>query len=386
MTKSFADYLRTNTGYSSPLQPQDNKQYSIQPISQKPVESSVPLTSSGSSYVVRPGDTLSAIAKQYGVNVSDITGYRSGNPNLIYPGESLSISGSASKPSTLGNSYQQPTPQPTSTQTIQNPYTSSPAPEENPTHWTQQEGYPSMVDSLKNEIRTAQEQRETSRLALENARTNMYNEEYKTRDLDSKKQEISMLDSDITNTKNDRDEAILTARRNPNVSAGVLAGEIGKITDYYNNVINNSIEKRNSLASTYNTELDEIDRVIENSLGDLMTEYGHWDNMVKEVESQLGRYEDIIREELSTQQQQSNWEKQLAQQLALKKEDQEPRDKWNLITDVLGQPSGFFNPYTREYEYYDGTNDGGNSPSLGALPDSPYQEEPKSWWQKLFGN
>lgn len=41
------------------------------------------------TYVVRPGDSLSAIAARLGVRPGSLTGYRSGNPNLIYPGEVL---------------------------------------------------------------------------------------------------------------------------------------------------------------------------------------------------------------------------------------------------------------------------------------------------------
>lgn len=40
-------------------------------------------------YTVRRGDTLSRIAQRNGVSVSAIHGYRSGNPNRIYPGEVL---------------------------------------------------------------------------------------------------------------------------------------------------------------------------------------------------------------------------------------------------------------------------------------------------------
>ena len=40
-------------------------------------------------YTVRSGDTLSSIARRLGVSTSSIHGYRSGNPNLIYPGEVL---------------------------------------------------------------------------------------------------------------------------------------------------------------------------------------------------------------------------------------------------------------------------------------------------------
>lgn len=45
---------------------------------------------SGRSYVVRSGEMLGSIARRLGVSQSSIRGYRSGNPNLIYPGETLS--------------------------------------------------------------------------------------------------------------------------------------------------------------------------------------------------------------------------------------------------------------------------------------------------------
>lgn len=62
------------------------------------------------TYTVSPGDNLSKIAAKYGVSINQITGYRSGNPNLIYPGEVLNIGGSAT-PSTPS------VPKPTSTVT-----------------------------------------------------------------------------------------------------------------------------------------------------------------------------------------------------------------------------------------------------------------------------
>lgn len=49
--------------------------------------------SSGRTYTVQPGDTLSGIAAKLGVAQSQIGGFHSGNPNLIYPGEVLSVSG-----------------------------------------------------------------------------------------------------------------------------------------------------------------------------------------------------------------------------------------------------------------------------------------------------
>lgn len=55
--------------------------------------------SSGRTYTVQPGDTLSGIAAKLGVAQSQISGFHSGNPNLIYPGEVLSVSGGSTQQS-----------------------------------------------------------------------------------------------------------------------------------------------------------------------------------------------------------------------------------------------------------------------------------------------
>lgn len=44
----------------------------------------------GNTYTVKSGDTLSSIAASYGISWASISGYASGDPNLIYPGEVLS--------------------------------------------------------------------------------------------------------------------------------------------------------------------------------------------------------------------------------------------------------------------------------------------------------
>lgn len=46
-------------------------------------------TTASHTYVVQAGDTLSNIAAYLGINMYNITGYSSGNMNLIYPGEVL---------------------------------------------------------------------------------------------------------------------------------------------------------------------------------------------------------------------------------------------------------------------------------------------------------
>ena len=48
-----------------------------------------PAYAGGGRYVVRAGDTLGGIAARLGISWMQLTGYRSGNPNVIYPGEVL---------------------------------------------------------------------------------------------------------------------------------------------------------------------------------------------------------------------------------------------------------------------------------------------------------
>lgn len=52
---------------------------------------SAPAQSNVIHYTVRSGDTVSGIAAKYGVGIGAVSGFRSGNPNLIYPGETLTI-------------------------------------------------------------------------------------------------------------------------------------------------------------------------------------------------------------------------------------------------------------------------------------------------------
>ena len=59
----------------------------------------------GRTYTVQAGDTLSGIAAKLGVPTSAISGYRSGNPNLIYPGEVLKINGSNTAHKPAGRTY-----------------------------------------------------------------------------------------------------------------------------------------------------------------------------------------------------------------------------------------------------------------------------------------
>lgn len=56
------------------------------------------------TYTVQKGDTLSGIASRTGTSLNNITGYRSGDANLIYPGEVLTLGSGAGSTSGQANS------------------------------------------------------------------------------------------------------------------------------------------------------------------------------------------------------------------------------------------------------------------------------------------
>ena len=43
------------------------------------------------TYQIKKGDTLGAIAQKFGTTVGNISGFRSGDPDLIFPGETITI-------------------------------------------------------------------------------------------------------------------------------------------------------------------------------------------------------------------------------------------------------------------------------------------------------
>lgn len=74
------------TGYRSG---NPNVIYAGETVCRRAGAASTATVATGGRYVVRSGDTLSGIAARLGIGYTQLTGYRSGNPNVIYPGEVL---------------------------------------------------------------------------------------------------------------------------------------------------------------------------------------------------------------------------------------------------------------------------------------------------------
>lgn len=67
---------------------------------------SAPQTGGSGTYTVQPGDNLSAIAQRFGSSVNAIASASGiGNPNLIYPGQVLTIPGAGSAPAPSSRTY-----------------------------------------------------------------------------------------------------------------------------------------------------------------------------------------------------------------------------------------------------------------------------------------
>lgn len=65
-------------------------------IAPAPITEPIPVDPNAPSYRVRPGDTLSSIARAYGVNMRDLVTYnRLQNPNLLFAGQVLALPGHA---------------------------------------------------------------------------------------------------------------------------------------------------------------------------------------------------------------------------------------------------------------------------------------------------
>ncbi len=199
--------------------------------------------SGSSKYKVKKGDTLSGIASQLGVGMDSISGYRSGNKDMIYEGEELNVGTPAPK-KTESSSYVDEV----KTQLNEGDTTES--------------DDPYGLGKVRLDIEENTKKRDDAFAELKDISTKTFEDEYESRKLEEKKQKMSLLDGDIASKKAERDAAINKVRSNPGLSAAQMTGDIKKMSDYANNEINNLIAERNGVAGEYNNELEEIDRLV----------------------------------------------------------------------------------------------------------------------------
>lgn len=307
------------------------------------------------TYQVKKGDTLSGIAASQGVKLSDISGYRSGNPDLIYEGETLNIG----VPETKTGSTKE----------------LSDAMAEEYGEADDTSGSDATLTKYREDYDSYKTKRDDAFQSLKGITTDTFNSEYDSRKLEEKKQKIETLDGDIASLRAARDADLNEVRKNPNLSASQMTGDVKKQADFYNAQINNLINERNSVAGEYNSELDEIDRIVQNAVTDAQAEYAYYDGLFNEAGTNISSYESALREELLADQEQDNFERQLEQALTIAQmkgtgSGGGSDDNWKLVYDDYGQPLYWFNSATKEIEYINGDdNPGGGNTGGGSFDD-----------------
>jgi len=237
------------------------------------------------SYTVKKGDTLGSIAKRLGTSVNNLTGFRSGNKDLIFPGEKISVKAPTNDKST------------TRVDTIKTELSDSPSTSDTG-------GFD--FNSLQSQLNESKSAREKAFKDLEGFRSRRYEELTKERDLDGSRNEISRLDDLITQKKNERDASINKIRNNPGASASTLTGEVSRATDLLNSEINNLIGQRNQKANDYNSILSEIDTILGNEVGDLQSNLDFYTKQESQFTDLLDSYNKSVIEQLRREEDRDN--------------------------------------------------------------------------------
>jgi len=327
---------------------------------------------STSTYKVKKGDTLNGIAEQLGVDRGSISGYKSNNPDLIYEGEDLSV-GTPKKTSYVDEIKTQLNDTTADT-------TTAPKDDEYGT------------GALKVKIADTEKKRDDAFAELKDISTKTFDDEYTKRKLKDKKERLTTIDSEIATAKQLRDDEIGKIRSNPGLSAAQMTGDIKKLADYQNDVINNKIAERNSVAGEYNTELAEIDKLVSSAVKDKTLQYGYFDDVLKGLTGQVSEYSKAMREQLQNETENDQFDRQLAQALQIaqiKAEDSGSKADLELKSDPnTGDPLYWYNKKTGEITYIDGTDgqDAGGGTSFEDVPE-PKAEDTSNvpWYKRLFG-
>lgn len=323
-------------------------------------------------YKVQKGDTLGALAKKLGVGVSDFSGYRSGDPNKIYEGETISYgpkadTGSSSYVDEVKSQLSEPTDTPS------------------------KEKDPYGLASIRTQIDDTTKKRDSAFAELKDISTKTFNDEYSKRGLEEKKTKLASLDSEITAEKAKRDEAIAKVRSNPGLSAAQMTGDIKKLADYQNDVINTKIAERNSVASEYNTGLAEIDKIVSNTVKDKTLDYGYYDSVLKDLTGQVSDYTKAYRDDLKDETQADQFDRQLAQALEIATMNANKKggtgSNLQLKSDPrTGDPLYWFDPDTGEITYInaDGGDSGGDGfDDLEKAVETQQTSSGKKWYNPL---
>lgn len=165
----------------------------------------------------------------------------------------------------------------------------------------------------------------TAQSSLKNFQADTYNKYYNDSGLTTMKDQIAAKDAEITTAKQKRDTSISKTRQNPYYSAANITGESAEIANAANADINNLIEERNSLASQYNSGLDDIAKKVSREAADKQQEVDDYKYNLGNLQQQMANYQNIRSQELQKKSSDEQW----AAEFGLKLQELENQTKQN---------------------------------------------------------
>ncbi|MBU2527526.1 MAG: LysM peptidoglycan-binding domain-containing protein [Bacteroidetes bacterium] len=251
----------TQPATQQPAQPQavqQPQQQAIQQPQQQPQQQPIkPQVGVATQHKVRTGETLSSIAQRYGVPVSAISGYRSNDPNLIYPDEMLDIQApqqvQAQAPVTPPMAppmvaQQGPITDPSGA-TVSQEGAIIEAPEAPP---EEVEQFSNQYGFLSKQLAQGFTQNPTQML------TALIDQVMRITGLPDARENINNISKEIEEIENERDDKIAEIQDNPWVSAGTKQGRTAKIRDKYEQRLSNRINRLTLMQNAYQDARNEV--------------------------------------------------------------------------------------------------------------------------------
>lgn len=253
------------------------------------------------TYEVKPGETLSGIAKKYlgsAARWKEITGY-TGKPELLPIGTVLTIPTETptERVTEIRNQLEvgggmTPTPEAPTTETGLGKFT----------------GGEYDISKIQTDLAGASTEKKKAYDAMVGLQTSLYDQEYQKAGLADVKTKIAGVDTDIANRKTQRDQMLLDEMGKP-IPQWMITGRKKLEVEAATKDLNQLIDQRNSLASQYNTGLENVTRKVEYGIKDASTKYGYWESEESRLSDLSKTYQATLASELSKETQAEQWEK-----------------------------------------------------------------------------
>lgn len=169
-----------------------------------------------STYKVAMGDTLSAIAAKLGVPMANITGYKSGDPNIISPGETLNVM--------VGGSNPTPTPTKTNLPASSGDQPPVKTPLDDITSLDAYKGVMAGVDTAQTNYDTAASGYKT-KLATPINSTDIFKDQSTKQGVETKSQAVLDAETLLNSRRAEWEKNILSLESQPGVLMPVIAGQ-----------------------------------------------------------------------------------------------------------------------------------------------------------------